>query len=61
MGEKHDCIPFLEGWDFRPQKDVHGFYELCRPCGTVVSIVPIDMARRLAAALAGDSVRKTPA
>ena len=53
MGDNpSERIPFLEGWYFRPQKDVLGFYELCRPDGTVASIVAADVAQRLAASFA---------
>ena len=45
-------IPFLEGWYFNPQRDVQGFHELCRPNGSVASIVPSSMAQRLAASFA---------
>ena len=48
-------IPFLEGWYFRPQKDVQGFHELCRPNGSVTSIVPSHIAQRLAAFFAAQA------
>jgi len=56
MDKKRDLIQFLSNWYFRPQRDVQGFHELCRPDGTVVSMMPTATAERLAAALVGETL-----